>query len=145
MEKFVYIQDGRAHWIFTRDDLPEWTPDFTVVPYPESGYQPDVGDLYENGAFSPAPVPPPAPAPVPSQVTRAQGKAALINAGLWANVVSYVESIADPTEKALAEVALNDTTHWRRDSPFLNEAATALGLSSGDLDDLFRDAAQIVL
>src|SRR5690554_5684635 len=53
---------------------------------------------------------PPVQPYVPDQVTRAQGKAALIQAGLWQAVLDYVDGIADPTEKALALVALNDTT-----------------------------------
>lgn len=101
-----------------------------------------VGD--ENG-YPVLQDPPPAPPYVPQQVTSAQGKAALITAGLWDAVESYVDSITDPTEKALALVALNDTTHWNRSSPFLNGAATALGLSSEDLDNLFIQAAEIEL
>lgn len=89
--------------------------------------------------------PPPAPPYVPQQVTRAQGKAALITVGLWDAVLEYVDSITDQTEKALALVALNDTTHWQRNSPFLNSAATALGLSSEDLDSLFIQADSIKL
>lgn len=90
---------------------------------------------------------PPAPEsePVPQTVTRAQGKAALIQAGLWSAVVAYVDVMTDPTDKALAEVALNDTTEWLRTSPFLNAAATTLGLSETQLDDLFRTAATIQL
>jgi len=42
-------------------------------------------------------------------------------------------------------VALNDTTHWQRTSPFLNEAAAALGLTNEQLNDLFRQAAEIQL
>lgn len=87
----------------------------------------------------------PEPAPVPEQVTKAQGKAALITAGLWQAVLDYVAGIENPTEQALAEVALNDTQDWRRDSPFLNQAAAAIGLSNEQLDDLFTAAAQIAL
>ena len=83
--------------------------------------------------------------PVPHQVTRAQGKAALIVAGLWDDVLAYVEAIDDPQEKLLALVALNDTTHWNRDSPMLNTAAAALGLTEQQLDDLFIQAATIEL
>ena len=78
-------------------------------------------------------------------VTRAQGKAALIRAGLWQGVVDFVNSISDPVEKAVAEVALNDTTHWQRTSPFLNEAANALGLTDEQLDQLFIEASKIEL
>ena len=89
--------------------------------------------------------PPPAPPYVPQHVTRAQGKAALITAGLWDDVLAYVDAITDPTQQALARVALDDTTEWRRDSPFLATAAAALGLTDQQLDDLFVAAAAIVL
>lgn len=79
------------------------------------------------------------------QVTRAQGKAALIRAGLWQGVLDFVDAISDPVEKAIAEVALNDTTHWQRSSAFLNVSAEALGLTDDQLDQLFIDASKIEL
>jgi hypothetical protein len=82
---------------------------------------------------------------IPSKISRAQGKAALIVRGLWADVLAYVSGISDPTEKALAEVALNDTVTWERSSPFLNTAAKVLGLSDAELDELFADAAELRL
>lgn len=88
---------------------------------------------------------PPAPTYVPQQVTNAQGAAALIQAGLWQPILDYVEGMQDTTEKALAEVALHRTTHWMRTSPFLNNAASELGLSSEDLDNLFIQASEIEL
>ena len=88
------------------------------------------------------PLPPP---PIPEQVSRAQGKAALITVGLWPDALAYVEAMADPTEKAIAEVALNDTTHWRRDSPTMQAMSTALDLTSEQLDELFIQASQIEL
>ena len=100
-----------------------------------------IGWGYAGQTFTP----PSAPAPtVPQSVSRAQGKAALIAAGLWPSVLAYVDAIADPTDKALAEVALNDTQEWRRDSLFLNSAATALGMTAAQLDQLFVDASGIV-
>lgn len=83
--------------------------------------------------------------PVPESVTRDQGKAALITTGLWAGVLEFVASIPDPMERALAEVALHDTQQWRRSSPFLNSAATALGLTGEQLDGLFLAASKIEL
>jgi hypothetical protein len=91
------------------------------------------------------PVPEPDPPGPPTVVTRAQGKAALIQAGLWDDVLAYVDAIEDTTQQALARVALDDTTEWRRDSPFLATAAAALGLTDQQLDDLFVAAAAIVL
>lgn len=83
--------------------------------------------------------------PVPQVITRAQGKAALIGAGLWQVVVEFIAAIPDATERALAEVALNDTQEWHRDSPFLNSAKAALGLTDGQLDELFITASKIKL
>lgn len=105
----------------------------------------EIGETVPEGAFLEEPEVPELEPYVPQQVTRAQGKVALIQAGLWQAVLDYVEGITDPTEKALADVALNDTTHWRRDSPFLNQAALAVGLSEEQLDDLFVAAAHIAL
>ena len=85
------------------------------------------------------------PSQVPESVTRAQGKAALITAGLWSGVMSFVASIPDPTERALAEVSLHDTQQWHRSSPFFNAAATALGLTGEQLDALFLAASKIEL
>ena len=83
--------------------------------------------------------------PIPVSVSRAQGKAALITAGLWPGVLAFVAAITDPTERALAEVALHDTRQWHRSSPFFNSAATALGLTGEQLDALFLAASKIEL
>lgn len=93
---------------------------------------------------TPLPPPPDRPAAIP-QISRAQGKAALITAGLWNDVLAYVAAIPDATQKALAEVALHDTQTWQRSSPFLAAAAQALGLSDEQLDELFATAALIEL
>ena len=82
---------------------------------------------------------------VPQVVSRAQGKVALIQAGLWAQVLAFVAAIPDPVERAVAEVTLHDTQEWRRDSPFLASAAAALDLSEGQLDDLFITAGGLQL
>lgn len=91
-------------------------------------------------------VPPePQPIPVPQQITRAQGKAALIMQGLWGAVLDYAASIQDPTQRALADVALNDTLTWERSSPFLNATAAGLGMTDEQLDALFIQAGGIAL
>ena len=83
--------------------------------------------------------------PVPTQVTRAQGKVVLIQMGLWQQVLDYVSGIPDPVQKAVAEVALNDTQYWQRNSPFLTQAAAALGMTDEQLDDLFVQADGVML
>ena len=86
-----------------------------------------------------------APVLVPQQITRAQGKAALIMQGLWGAVLDYVAAIQDPIQRALAEVALNDTLTWERSSPFLNAAAAGLGMTDEQLDELFIQAGGVAL
>lgn len=98
------------------------------------------GWLYDGQDFHA----PPTPAPeVPQVVSRAQGKAVLIQMGLWSAVLGFVDAIEDPTDKALALVALNDTVEWRRDSAFLATAAAALSINEQQLDAMFIAAAQI--
>ena len=82
---------------------------------------------------------------VPQSVSRAQGKLALIGAGLWPAALAFVDAITDPTQRAYAEVALHDTQEWRRDSPFLASAAAALDLSDEQLDTLFIAAKELQL
>ena len=82
---------------------------------------------------------------VPQSVSRAQGKLALIGAGLWPAAIAFVEGITDPVQRAYAEVALHDTQEWRRDSPFLASAAAALDLSEEQLDTLFITAGGLQL
>lgn len=91
------------------------------------------------------PMSPAQPAPVPQAVTRAQGKAALIQAGLWPQVLAFVAALDDPDEKLLAETAINDTVNWERGSPFLRETAKKLGLTDEKLDALFVAAGGIEL
>ena len=107
----------------------------------------DIGWVMRDGTLVPPVHEPSQPAPpvVPQSVSRAQGKAALIQAGYWQGVMAFVAAIEDETQRALAEVALNDTQEWRRDSPFLNAAAAALGLSTEQLDALFVAAREIQL
>lgn len=85
------------------------------------------------------------PEPSVQYVSRAQGKAALIKAGLWEEVLIAISAIEDPTQKALAEVALHDATEYRRDSPTLAAIAAAVDISDEQMDELFQQAAQIHL
>lgn len=99
-----------------------------------------IGWSYDGNAFSE----PPAQGPtIPQVVSKAQGKAALVTAGLWASVLSYVTGIQDATQRALAEIALNDTQEWQRDSQILNAMAFGLNLSTAQLDQLFLSAEGI--
>lgn len=109
----------------------QWRRSITVQPLPPEV----VADNLERARL----------ARVPQMVSRAQGKVALIQAGLWAQVLAFVAAIPDPVERAVAEVTLHDTQEWRRDSPFLASAAAALDLSEAQLDELFITAGGLQL
>lgn len=114
------------------------------VPGSVSGEGGAIGDTWDGTQFVRPATPEPDPV-VPEQISSAQGIAALIEAGLWDDVTGFVAGIEDPTERALAEVALNRTQYWSRSSPFLNTAAAALGLPPEMLDALFVRGAEILL
>ena len=107
-------------------------------------YQAFIDAHYPGAELLPEPAPVQTPS-APRTVSRAQGKLALIQAGLWPAVIEFVDGITDPVQKAYAEVALHDTQEWRRDSPFLASAAAALELSETQLDDLFITAKGLQL
>ena len=120
------------------------------IHFPDGTYNNIVADQAFIDAHFPGAELLPEPAPVqtsgvPQSVSRAQGKLALIGAGLWPAALAFVEGITDPVQRAYAEVALNDTQEWRRDSPFLASAAAALELSEAQLDALFITAKEFQL
>ncbi|MDC8803954.1 hypothetical protein PRZ61_10950 [Halomonas pacifica] len=85
--------------------------------------------------------PPWPPEPVPGSVTRRQGKQQLVVAGLLGQVQAAIDAIGDDTERQLVQVYYDDAETWERDHPQLLSLASALGLADGQVDDLFRQAA----
>lgn len=141
----VYCMDAAGLFTVSREQH-----DTDPLPVPCTLVAPPPGEFVQwyDGQWRVLDAAPEAPMPtvtqhVPASVTRAQGKMALIHAQLWPQVSAFVDAIGDPTERALAEVALYDTGTWQRTSPFLNTMADALGLSQAQLDELFIAAAQI--
>lgn len=79
-------------------------------------------------------------APVPATISASQARVALHRAGLLASVTALVDNPATDQEiKIFWEYEVN----LNRDSPALNLMAGALGLTSSQLDDLFRTAVAI--
>jgi len=93
------------------------------------------GWTYDGSAFYP-PVPP--PAPVPDSVSPLQARRALRNVGLLETVNDIVAAADDDTRDAWEY-----TIEVRRDSPILAELSTQLGMTSEQIDDLFRVAATL--
>lgn len=80
------------------------------------------------------------PGPVPQSVSAFQAKAALLNAGLMPQVTTAVNAASQIVQLAWAQAETFD----RNDST-IAALATALGLSSAQVDNLFRQAALITV
>lgn len=82
----------------------------------------------------------PSDPPVPHRVTNFQARAALLEAGLFSTVNDALLTLpVDSPERQAWEYA-NELT---RSGTLVNGMAAQLGLTSGQLDALFRRAAQI--
>lgn len=77
---------------------------------------------------------------VPKSVTLYQGRAALINFGLFDAVKATVGGLG---EGSLAYQAFEYANHWYRDSAFIAQLAGSLGLDEQQIDALFIAAAEL--
>lgn len=75
---------------------------------------------------------------IPQAISRFQARAALLDAGLLADVEIALAD-ADP----LTQLAWAEAIEWRRDSPTIAAIGDALGLTEEDIDDLFIEADKI--
>lgn len=97
-----------------------------------------IGDIYDPGTGEVTP--PPAPeTPVPISVSMFQARTALKRAGLLAAIDAAVAAMDGE-----ADIAWAYAYEVRRDSNLVNQIGAGLGLTSEQMDDLFRTAATIV-
>jgi hypothetical protein len=99
-------------------------------------YVVDVGTQVVRAVHTAVPIPPP---PVPRVVTNFQARAALMQADLFETVNAAVMGGSD----ALAKQAWEYANEITRDGALVNSLATGLGLTSAQLDDLFRAASVV--
>lgn len=78
---------------------------------------------------------------VPQVVSRKQGRAALILAGLFGQVQPIIDAVPDATQRALTQNAWDSAQTFERQDPFLLSLGAALGLDDAQLDALFVQAA----
>lgn len=134
-------------------DLEVLTDQYGVVPFtwcsnPEDegedtyGIKEDVREALARGSVvvTPYVAPPPQPTPVPPEVSRFQARAALLQAGLLDDIEAYM---ADPATDPFVKLAWQDAQVFKRNSPTVLSLQPLLGLTDGQLDDLFRFAATI--
>ena len=95
----------------------------------------------EEGDFPPLPAP---TLPVPESVDNAQARIALIQSGISiATVDAAIAAIPDAVEREIAYTQWEYRATIRRDSELLVSLAGAMGLTSAQVDDLFRLAATL--
>jgi len=130
MARKAVISDGVVDNVIEADD--DFTlPGKTLIASDTA----NIGDIWDGSAFTP---PAPPPAPVPESVSRRQAKRALLAAGLLSTVEAAVAG-------ASAEVQIDwtDAIEFRRDNALIASMAVSLGLTSAQIDDLFRSAATL--
>lgn len=125
-----------SSWLQTVENIIEAADGFTIpgkVLVTAPAYV-DVGWTYNGSAYSA----PEVTVPVPEVITRYQAREALRRQSLLSTVTALVGGSSEEIQLKWSE-----TTEWRRDNATLITLATALGLTSEQIDDLFRAAAQI--
>ncbi|CAB4142789.1 hypothetical protein UFOVP452_39 [uncultured Caudovirales phage] len=95
--------------------------------------------VWRDAALDRLPDPDPPPAPVPAEVTNFQARAALLAADLFETVDAAIRGGGDP----LAVQAWDYANVITRRGALVTAMAGQLGLTDGQLDDLFRAAAVI--
>ncbi|PIK74807.1 hypothetical protein [Methylobacterium frigidaeris] len=109
-------------------------PACVAHPQADGTYLVTAPDRLEAALRAPHPV---APLALPD-VSSAQAKIQLARAGLLPAVKSAVAAAG--TE---VEIWFSDARTWQRGNPYVAALGAALGLSAGEIDDLFRQAAAI--
>lgn len=118
----IHFEDGRVI-----------APPYNEACYLEYAAWVQAGNTPEEFAESPA-------APVPEVVSRFKARAALYQAGL---LESVEQMMASPETPMIHRIAWQDVQEFNRSSALVAGMGQALGLSSEQIDDLFRLAATI--
>lgn len=116
-----------------------------VLPFTanENDIEPHGRELFERaveGEFGPIAEYVAPPTVVPQVVSKFQGRAALAQAGLLAQVQTYID--AQPAD-SIARMSWEHAQEFRRQSPNVLQIGEALGMTEADLDALFVAAATI--
>tara|TARA_R110000868_G_scaffold290856_1_gene551088 strand:+ start:1500 stop:1997 length:498 start_codon:yes stop_codon:yes gene_type:complete len=80
--------------------------------------------------------------PVPTIVSMRQTRLTLLGAGLLAQIDAAIDAMSEP-QRSAALIEWEYATELRRDNALVTGLGVALGLSSADMDNLFKTAAQI--
>tara|TARA_R100001039_G_C1830066_1_gene94428 strand:- start:159 stop:662 length:504 start_codon:yes stop_codon:yes gene_type:complete len=79
---------------------------------------------------------------IPHAITPRQARLALLHAGLLSQVDTAIASLESPA-KETAQIEWEYATSIERESEWINQLGSALGLDSAGIDDLFVEAASL--
>ena len=139
MTTFYTIDAAGVYVSTVQLGLQDRIPHGTEVP-------PPVGEGFahwDGGQWSLLAQYPAVPTPVPASVTRRQARQALVLAGKFDLVQAALDAIPDATQRKLMQIEWDDSQVFERNRPSLVALGTAIGLSSSQIDDLFRTAATL--
>lgn len=85
----------------------------------------------------------PSQSAVPAKVTRRQARQALLLAGKLSMVEPAINAIPDVTQRAMIMIEWQDSLEFERTRPTLVALATAIGMTSADIDALFVAASKL--
>jgi hypothetical protein len=134
---YAQIMNGKVHWVFTIDDLPEWNEeDITVVDITHKVVE--IGDLYDGSVFSKeilikkiAPISP------------RQIRMVLLSMGITESMVdAQIEALESP-EREQSMIAWKFSTSYERQIPMVSLIGSSLGLTSEQLDLIWISAVGI--
>jgi len=132
------LEDGSNHQVTWKDGTVSTVP-------PNHRFMQNVREWVDAGNTIEAYVPPTADELLQQerqsmQVSRFQARAALSQAGMLADVQTYMDDVNTPE---IERLAWQDAQSFKRLSPTIVNVGTSLGLTDIQMDELFRTAATI--
>lgn len=120
------------------------TPDSPAVYADMGSTREEEKDCYAWLSALPRPEPIPAPEPVPQAVSNQQLRLALIDAGIMPSaILAQLQAMPAGAAKEKALAAWEYANEFRRDHPLVTALSAQLGLTSAQVDSLFRSAATL--
>ena len=80
---------------------------------------------------------------IPESISKRQARQQLLLEGKLGQVQEVIDSIADETERMMAQLYWDDSIEFERSHPTLVELGTALGLTEAELDIMFIKASKL--
>jgi len=112
---------------------------YHTPPSKEGGDPVEHQRTFTSAEIESAKTPPPAPLPVPESLSRKDFRLAAASVGITKDVIlTQLNGIEDEQVKDLAIIEYEESLRFTRQWPLLEALAGQLGLSSEQIDDLFR-------